>query len=134
MFVWWYLGYGRAAAPTTIPNHLGVAKQLRFFQSKILREVLSLSKSAVIDGLIGETGDLSDDWRELKKSSLLHTSSLQRPITPSLEPKSVLLHEQTNASGTKRKSKYTAQSIFWTRHQGFSGDRCPKRVESTHLH
>ena len=65
--LWSSLDYGRAAAPTTIPNHLGVAKQLRFFQSKILREVLSLSKSAVIDGLIGETGDLSDDWRELKK-------------------------------------------------------------------
>ena len=69
--VWTALDYGRGVANSEAHRHVGIAKQLGSFQIKTLREVLGVSDSTPILGVLGETGDLTDKWRGKLKQILL---------------------------------------------------------------
>lgn len=75
--VWATLDYGRAAAP---PQTKATATSLSRFQLNLLRETLNLSKSAPIDGVLGESGDLGDKWRDARKPCLVAHSLLSSPV------------------------------------------------------
>ena len=79
VMLWTSLDYGRGAARSSGPKHLEVAKRLVRFQMKILREVLGLSDSAPTLGVLGESGDIPDAWREVKRQVLLAHQMWQAP-------------------------------------------------------
>lgn len=85
--VWATLDYGRAATLPRTRAHETTAAQLSRFQIEVLREALELSSSAPIDGVLGETGEVPDEWREIgRQLSVAHqmlsapTNSLPRRI------------------------------------------------------
>ena len=77
--LWASLDYGRGAACSSGPGHLEIAKRLVQFQMTTLREVLGLSDSAPRLGVLGETGDIPDAWREVKRQVLLAYQMLRAP-------------------------------------------------------
>ena len=77
--VWATLDHGRAAASSQGPGHEPIAKKLETFQMSLLREVLGLSASARKDGVLGETGELPDVWRERKKQLLVAFQMIHAP-------------------------------------------------------
>ena len=62
--VWATLDYGRAATLPRPEAHAAIDLKLQKFQTKLLREALSLSRTAPIDGVLGEAGEMLDTWRE----------------------------------------------------------------------
>ena len=75
--VWSSLDYGRAATNSELRFHKATRSDLARFQNNTLREVLSVSGSASIDGLFGETGDTPDLWRERHKAlAMCHLLSM----------------------------------------------------------
>ena len=77
--VWSVLDYGRAAANLRGPKHKGTKAVLEGFQINLLRELLGVSKWAMKDGVLGETGDLPDIWRERKRQLLVARQMLRAP-------------------------------------------------------
>ena len=78
--LWASLDYGRGAACSSGPRHLEIARRLALFQMKTLREVLGLSDAAPRLGVLGESGDISDAWREVKRQVMLAYQMLHAPV------------------------------------------------------
>ena len=71
--VWGSLDYGRGVVNSDAHKHILIARSLLKFQMKTLREVLGVSDSTPMLGVLGETGDLADGWRgKLRQILLAH--------------------------------------------------------------
>jgi hypothetical protein len=77
--LWSQIDYGRGATDPHKPGHLTTLKNLATFQYNILREILNLSQSVPRDGLLGETGDIPDHWRHIRKQVAITHQLLSAP-------------------------------------------------------
>ena len=78
--LWASLDYGRATAPIQTPGHKTMATRLQRFQLKVLKELLGLSTRATKNGVLGETGELPDIWRERQRQLLVSRQMLHAPV------------------------------------------------------
>ena len=77
--VWATLDYGRIVANLRDPGHKGIQAKIELFQFQILREVLGVSSKAHKLGVIGESGELLDIWRERQRQMLGARQMLKAP-------------------------------------------------------
>ena len=81
--LWSQIDYGSGATNVQTRGHQTTLRNLDRFQYNTLREVLGLSRSSPRDGLLGETGDIPDHWRRVRKQVTIAHQLLNAP-SPSI--------------------------------------------------